>query len=600
MPGIALLFTSSERPPRLESRGREALRELLHYPSYRDEELFQDRHLFLGSATYPGYPLHGAVLGGRFQVFLEGRVYSHSRAQFLAEIEGVCTLLENAARCGSRVEELVRQWDGEYVAVAYDPRSAHLLVFNDGFGRLPIYYSHDGQRLVLAREAKYVAAFLERRGFDRSGVMQYLLFGSPLARTTLLEGVSSLPAATCLRIDGRGSMSITTTLSATERASEAAPRPGKSELARMLADSFLEGLETRVNATTDHAAVVSLSGGLDSRAVLAGLCRLGRSPRAVTLAGQEEQAARRVAQRFDAPLTVIEDRGPASMADYRRFSLLKDGLDCHPDLPRLHHFMESVASLSDEPITYYTGIMGGEFTRHYNVSSGLLSTSDVARHVLDTKAYYKYSTRAVGALLGLRYDEMIEQVVSLLESLPGEKALDKYLSFRHEFYRRYTGEAEDRNRYYCWTITPFYALPFLRIALSMREQQKGLRLWRDVLRCIDPRSCEEPYFNRGISLQSEVALSLFSLAERLIRIAPVKRLAQRLVYLASSARTRLAGDPSPLKPQLSSLLAALQLGNSPFPDAGRIMEDESDPLGIERMAILCSYGLATEMLWART
>lgn len=591
MPGTTLLFDSPHIDPESVAKSRDALAAMRHYPSYSSLHTFQDDHLLLGCATFPGYPLIEHTLDGRYLVRLEGVIYGESPESIRVELRELCRFMEEPARLEERIVERVRSWDGEYLVVLYDTLLHRLVVFNDSLGRLPTYYRTQGRNLLLAREVKYIVPFMGTLSFDRAGLMQYLLFGSALGSSTLIEGVYSLPAGAILSFAPGAPLDLREHglfLRPTGRAART-----RASIASSLAESFLHGIKTRATALTNCAAVVSLSGGLDSRAVLAGLCRLGNVPRAVTMPGPEAGPARSVAVRFGAELDVLAAVDDGGIEDYTRYVAFKDGLDCHPGLPRLHRFMEELLKAVGPSVAYFTGIMGGEITRHYNVTSGLPSTEAVAEHLLRTKAYYKYSSERVGELMGMAQDEMLGRLMSLLEGFAPEDPAGKYLAFRHEFYRRYTGEAEDRNRYYCWSLTPFYSLDFYRQAMQLDEGVKGLWLWRDVLHCIDPRATADRYFNRGISLESRASMLAFSTLERLVRVAPIKRAAQGLFYVSSVLWERMRGsEEHPLKRQVAGALGNLRL-EPPFSSrVPEVLRGETDPLGLERMLILSCYARA--------
>lgn len=590
MPGTNLLYDKAGLDPDDASDCAAAQGSMLHYPFYSARQIFQDSHMVLGCTSYEGYPYHERRIEQGSLIALEGTIYNRTRQEVMGVLMEVLTSLGTKNAVEKALAAFARDADGEYVCLVYDARTHGLLVFNDFLGRLPLYYRCQGTRFALSREVKFLVPFFEPPRLNARGVMEYLLYGAPLGESTLVEGIISVHPGSWLAIDPERGLTT---------GAYPVPDFGSSDLETRMTDAegigscFLEGLRNRVESTTGSKPVLSLSGGLDSRAVLAGLCRLDRPPLAVTTPGPELDSARAVARRFGVEIIVLGSSGDQSPTAHRRYALLKDGLDCHPGLPHLYTFMEDLLRECGRDIIYYTGIMGGEITRHYNVTSGLGTVDKVARHLLHTKAYYKYSTQKVAALLGLHEGDMKDHMEDLLRSFPVAAPAKKYLAFRHEFYRRYTGEAEDRNRFYCWTVSPFYSARFYRMMLCIDEQRKGIRLWRDVLRCLDPRAVKDAYFNRGVSLEGELGIALISAAERLIRVAPVKRVAQALVHRANETRARL--KPPPLSSVRQSLLEMLEeprIRGLFSSQAAGVVRSEPDPLGLERMHILCSYAEA--------
>jgi asparagine synthase (glutamine-hydrolysing) len=59
-------------------------------------------------------------------------------------------------------------------------------------------------------------------------------------------------------------------------------------------------------------------------------------------------------------------------------------------------------------------------------------------------------------------------------------------------------EGEDRNRFYFWSVAPFYALPFFRYAMSCPSRDKrDLRLYSAFLRELAPRLLDIPNATMG-------------------------------------------------------------------------------------------------------
>lgn len=156
---------------------------------------------------------------------------------------------------------------GKFVAAIWDRRNRQVILANDRFGMRPLYYAKLRGRLLWASEVKALLADAAvcRQGHLR-GIAQFFTFGQLLGEDTLLKGVRLLPAAGWLTYElGNDRLKI-------DRYWRHAARMGnggRSETA------ILEEIETaftkavdRCTAGTDHLGL-SLSGGLDSRAILA-------------------------------------------------------------------------------------------------------------------------------------------------------------------------------------------------------------------------------------------------------------------------------------------------------------------------------------------
>ena len=171
---------------------------------------------------------------------------------------------------------------------------------------------------------------------------------------------------------------------------------------------------------------------------------------------------------------------------------------------------------------YFTGIFGGEITRQSHPTAGLSSLRSLVHYLLNAHDSYKYSACNVAAILEIPKNEIAKHIQRRLEAFPEKNIWRKYLRFRHEFDMRFAGEAEDRNRFYFWTITPFFAFPFFKYVMNIRENRKTSRLFRDFLFAIDPDTCKAKYFNFYLPLDNQFILWMFASAEKMSRHIYVK------------------------------------------------------------------------------
>src|SRR5580692_3648241 len=83
---------------------------------------------------------------------------------------------------------------GEVAFVLWDARSQLLLAGRDRFGIKPLYYAEDGDRLVLASEAKALFAASVPAAWDPESFFQAASVGGPAQDRSLFAGVRQLPA----------------------------------------------------------------------------------------------------------------------------------------------------------------------------------------------------------------------------------------------------------------------------------------------------------------------------------------------------------------------------------------------------------------------
>lgn len=341
-----------------------------------------------------------------------------------------------------------------------------------------------------------------------------------------------------------------------------------------------------------------MSGGFDSRGTLAGLKKLGISPTAVTAQSKEERAAREVAGALGTEVYAIPQGHGEKEPPFADIVFLKDGLDCHPNLAQLYQNLQDLRDRFGGDIVYFTGIYGGEVTRHSHPTAGLSSLNSLVRYILNANDSYKYSTKKVATILQMPENEIHKHLQRRLETFPEKGIWRKYMRFRHEFDVRFAGEAEDRNRYYFWTVSPFFAFPFFSYVMSINENRKTSWLFRDFLFCIDPNTCKVKYFNYGLPLDNSFVLRVFAFAERSIRHVFVKNSFRRIERLMKASLGRIRRSNAEKLTNLKNIreeLIDLLKNSKPIktifknPDLPALIMSEDDVQGLERLRIVFVY-----------
>jgi asparagine synthase (glutamine-hydrolysing) len=160
-------------------------------------------------------------------------------------------------------EAALRVLSGSFALAVWDARLARLHLVSDRFGLRNVYYVADARRLAFAPQ---VGALLAdpcvSRALDPQAVAEFLTFQCVMRDRTLLESVRLLPPASLLVFEpGRG-VRLESTWRLRYR-----PRRGVDH-ARALADA-LGAAAGRL--ARSHRVALPLSGGLDSRTLLAAL-----------------------------------------------------------------------------------------------------------------------------------------------------------------------------------------------------------------------------------------------------------------------------------------------------------------------------------------
>ena len=172
--------------------------------------------------------------------------------------------------------EMAARLEGMYGIAVLDRRSGRLILVRDRFGKKPLYYFRDRDRLVFGSELKAVFAHPDvPRRLRAEAIPDYLTFGYVPTPDTFFEGVHSVPPGHVLVADGPDDVRI-------EPYWE--PRfPGIDGVEPLdltpdaAAERVREGLRAAVERRliSDVPLGAFLSGGIDSSAVVALMAEAG-------------------------------------------------------------------------------------------------------------------------------------------------------------------------------------------------------------------------------------------------------------------------------------------------------------------------------------
>lgn len=228
-----------------------------------------------------------------------GEVYNHRALRAELERSG----RRFRTRCDTEVvlasyeeygDDCLSRLDGMFAFAIWDARRRRLFFARDRAGEKPLYYAPTRSGCVLGSEIKALLRHPDVRvSVDVEALGYYLSFLTTPAPSTLFAGISKLPAAHC------GSWSEEQGLRTWRWWSLPArePMPGLSEddAAEELRSLFAASVEERM--MSDVPIGVYLSGGVDSSANVAFMCRHSHEPlRTFSIAFADEPSLDELAQ----------------------------------------------------------------------------------------------------------------------------------------------------------------------------------------------------------------------------------------------------------------------------------------------------------------
>jgi asparagine synthase (glutamine-hydrolysing) len=493
MPGIALVSSLDGSVGPSRPKFQQALQSACLFDDYTARIDFEDSRTLVGSACYPAYPL-SRMENPELEVWLEGRIYNIATTRLQPEL---LSLVEGVFRNWDSRQDRLAAWlpaaDGDFVLLARHKPTGRWVCWNDLCCRLPLYLYRQSSRLVVSRNIQVVSALAEPRRFDRMAIAQFLLFDFALETRTFLENVQRVPAATLLRIEPKAGQVHSERLHSLNF--ETKEHAGKSleYNARQIAERLTEACARRANA--GGAVVVSLSGGLDSRVVAAGLKNAGVDFQALTwidarrVAALEARIAEQVARTLDIPWRLFELR-PAVGRDLLEVLRIKLGQVYLVSAHLLQH-LRNARQLGGPGMTYMTGNGGDHLHQDLRPAPPIRSRDQLVQILLGPR--YRagrgdLSLETIARLTGLSSDDIVGEIDQVLSQYPERDLNQKYVHFHlsGHYFKRYH-EGDDRNRSFFWSASPFWSMPlFVYMCNCPDDQKKRHRLYARYLAELNP------------------------------------------------------------------------------------------------------------------
>lgn len=546
MPGINFVTDFNNRLKDIETRISHAQNIMKHRENYHDKILLSNDKYFLGYVKYEEYPTE-VFEDSSFLIFVEGRIYNKSSEVLKKEL---FDLARSIAADKVPANDILKKWilssDGEYVIFLLDKGRNRIIVFNDVFGRLPLYYSKNGSRIIISREIKFITKLMDSVSLNRQAVAEYLLFRFPLLDRTLIKGVSRVNAGAAISVDMNSknveSLKIYSyNLDGKENFGKSV-KDNANEIERL----FLDSCQNRIASMKDYTPYLSLSGGLDSRSIAAALKKMGVNFYSATYlnsyitTGQHEvDIAQKVAKALDLEWKKFDMI--YSLEDIKQLTKIKDGLN-YAGMAALLPCLRDVMDTYDVKTTYWTGDGGDKQVPNIRPATWFKNIDALRDYLIDQDCLFNIDQAA--AISGFDKNELKESTLAQVEAYPTKDLLRKYIHWRlgtRAF--KWLYEGEDRNRFYFWTVAPFYSYPFFNYAMNVSDGQKRyFGLYREFLISLNPRVAEIDNVNWDLPITSGV-LPLRLFIQDIYQLFPLIARAGLKSVLKFGTRENYRGDP---------------------------------------------------------
>lgn len=297
----------------------DAMGDLLEHREWYGREQFEDGDFGLGVVHHGEQAGYETVAGAGYRGVVYGAV--GNRETF----GDAATIVERALADPAGTFAMV---DGPCAVAAYDVTDGRFVAATDRIGSRPLYYTAGDLPFAVGSQVKTVLERVDDVALDERAVADLLTKGSVWGEKTLAEGVKRLPPATVLEYrDGE----VTTTR---YWRPEFDPAPPSQTYLTELASRYQGAVNAMADTMTGDAGVW-LSGGLDSRALVASLAR-SRRPASYSLSaytydanppsGGNPELARRIADAKGLPIEEVELTAEDLLAGLDEILTVTDGM----------------------------------------------------------------------------------------------------------------------------------------------------------------------------------------------------------------------------------------------------------------------------------
>lgn len=508
MPGISFIYKSDLLDT---SQINDCLADLKHEQNYKVQKIFSNTNfvsVFSGNEEYPKQYFEDSEVA----IFVEGLIYNKNDHEIEKLLRNISKSYMADNDFGKLITEFIGDCDGDFIILMWFKKSNEFIIFNDRWGRLPSYYYQSGDMFIFSRELKFILHFIPVIEFDKMAMAEFLTLQYTLGSKTLIKNIHRLsPSSMFHLVSSPGQLRVDHAKLLEVNFEEIQTGMSKDECVERCRELFLHSTNDRLTKLRERKYRITsdLSGGLDSRTVLAGLCKCDAEVDCYTnyrIMRDESEYASKIAAMYNRKLIQVSASNNMNYADMRRITYMTD---CTVDVwTALLTYNESLerTKLVQGSSTRFMGF-GGEFLRHpYKEPSGYSTLVDTLR---DGYFIRCINMEQACSLLGLEHEAFFEQLASYFDNYTEATLRDKVKHLYFEYYNNLVNLGENRHRLHFWTVESLWSKDLLDFATRyIPRSYIGLDFYRRFMRSIDTNLLTIPAYSFGIRLNSRVNLHI--------------------------------------------------------------------------------------------
>jgi len=424
--------------------------------------------------------------------------------------------------------------DGEFAIFIYDSAKNRSCFVNDPLGRITYYLYRNNDTTIIAREPKFIAGLVSKIALSPFGLAEAMLFMFPLGSETMFSGVEKIPPATLVVWEGHNSRASAEPYFKWNFSENQLHVDARYYVDELL-EPFLKSSRDRLETFRDRKKIMALSGGLDSRTILAGLAKYDSDLTCVTFVDdrgtllRDLNVAKDLARTYGLETRHIDLPG-INIDDMNRLINMKDGHGTGGIMGTVVKSLEILLGDYGHGCAFFTGDGGGLILAPRTPAIKLEDANDLCNQIL--RRHSLFSLEDASSVTRLRGTSLRARLHDYFNSYPETEIRDKFGHFSiFEHLYRLSFEGEDRVRFFFWCNTPFYSMPFFYKAMQLSDHNKyNHRLFAEFHKRLDPRIARIKYANWGFPITSPLTPVYISAKNWVIDHPAVEKIVRQAIY----------------------------------------------------------------------
>jgi len=476
MPGLNFVFKKNENV----KINYNNIGNILRYDDrYFYKEIINNDRCYLSYSVYDGYPLSEiSVLKnadtGRykdFKVIMEGMIYNYSADVLQRKIINIINSDISGEKLKIEVQNFVNEADGDYVICIVNTKTNEFIIFNDKYSRLPLFYYSDKDLIIISRNINFVLELAPHIEMNKDALIEWLIFSYCLGEKTFFKHIFRTLVSRLFYYNHDKKEYEIVNIFEPNLSFGSSKIKDEDYYLKLAKELYLKSVERRVKKIEpmNYGSIVGISGGFDTRTVLAGIKKFNSNATGITLllrTGDGSEYAYKIAELFNTEIVRIG----AENIRITNSDILREAEKIIRMIRSFEHIYDAYSNflLSKEIKNRFPmyavlfGGFGGEWLRHpykpkrwqrdirdflWNWQNDIYLTSNITK--ISEKNIYEY----------------LENEVRNLYGTSDLSILSKLLYFN--YYNGYVLSGEDRARIHFWTIQPMSSIELIDFYTSI-------------------------------------------------------------------------------------------------------------------------------------